>query len=81
MANETLGDTIQTQIENSIQTIPHPMKCTITKVYDDNKHVDIKSDLGEIAYVECIATTPTVNNIGLLVFLNGNPDEMIVITK
>ena len=81
MTNETLGDSIQNQIDNAIQTIPHPMKCTITKVYDDNKHVDIKSDLGEIPYLECIANNPTVNNTGILIFLNGSNDEMIVITK
>ena len=78
---ETLSTTIQKQIDNTIQTIPYPIKCTITKVYEDKKHVDINSELGELKYIEVIANNPTTNNNGILIFLNGSNDEFIVITK
>ncbi len=57
------------------------MKCTITKVYEDNKHVDINCDLGDLEYVETISNNLTKGNIGVLIFLNGSSDEYIVLTK
>lgn len=81
MAYETLGDTVENQILNAITQIPFPTRCTITKVYDDQKHVDIKTDFGDLAYVEVIANNPTVDNIGILVFLNGSNQDYIVITR
>lgn len=79
--NQSLGEIVQNQIDNAIQQMPSPLRCTITKVYEDNKHVDINTDMGEMTYVECIANNPTVNNIGILIFLNGSNEEFIVITK
>ena len=80
-SDPTMGEIIQSQLDSRLQQLPFPIRCKITKVYDDNKHVDIDSDFGEQTYIECIANNPTVNNIGILVFLNGTNEDMIVITK
>lgn len=81
MAEQTIGEIIQNQIENSLNQFPTPMRCKITKVYDDQKHVDINCDLGDMEYVEVIANNPTVNNLGVIIFLNGSNEDFIVITK
>ena len=77
--NSTLADEINLMIDSKINEIPTPMRCKITKVYDDNNHVDITSDLGDLEYIETIGATPTVNKKGILIFLNNDPSDMMVI--
>lgn len=80
-SNKTINDEIDTMIIHRIQQIPYPIRCTITKVYDDNKHVDITSESGDLKYVETIGNNLAVNNTGILIFLNGSSDDYIIITK
>ena len=77
--NTTLSDEIDIMIDSKINEIPTPIRCTITKVYDDNNHVDINTDKGDLEYIETIGTTPTVNKKGILIFLNNDPSDMMVI--
>lgn len=79
MANRTLADEIITIINSEANNNPAPTRCTITKVYTDNKHTDIETDNGNLTYIETIGNNLTVNNIGVLFVLeDGN---FIVITK
>ena len=81
MAEPTLSQVIQKQIDYSTSLIPKPTKCTITKVYNDNIHADIETDNGIIKYVETISNNLATGNTGVLIYLNGNQNEKIVITK
>ena len=80
MTNDTLTNEIQILINNTINQIPYPTRCTITRVHS-NTRIDIKTDNGELEQVECIANNPTIGNTGILVFLNGGTNDYIVITK
>ena len=77
--NSTLADEINLMITSKINETPTPIRCTITKVYNDNNHVDITTDNGDLEYVETIGTTPTANKKGILIFLNNDPNDMMVI--
>ena len=77
--NSTLADEVNIMIDSKINEIPTPMRCTITKVYDDYNHVDITSDLGDLEYIETIGGLPIVNKKGILMFLNNDPSDMMVI--
>lgn len=75
-----MPEQIQIMINHTLAQQPKPMKVTITKVYDDNKHVDCKTlNDDTLEYIPIIANNPTVNNIGVLLFLEY--DEMIIISK
>jgi len=78
---QPLGDIIQNQIQwNLNHNIPHPTTCTITKIYNDNNHVDIKTQLyGELTYIQTHGKTPTINAEAILIFLNNNYEEKRVI--
>ena len=76
----SLNDAIQTMIDNTLNQQPKPQRVTITKVYTGNTHIDCKNSNGDIlTYIPVIANNPTVNNIGILLFLENN--EKIIITK
>ena len=76
--NNTLGDIIQTQINNTINTQPHPTKVEVIKVYDDGK-VDIQNNtIGTLKYVETI-TEHEKGDKTLLIFTNNNYNEYMVI--
>lgn len=80
MADRTINDEIQIIIDNTLQQQPKPQKITITKIYTDNKHADAKTTKGEeLTHIPIIANNPTVNNIGVLIYLENN--ETIIITK
>ena len=75
--NKTINSIIQTQIQNTIQSQPHPTECTITKVYEDG-YVDINSPYGELKHIQSI----TPHNIGdetILIFLNNDYTQRRVI--
>jgi hypothetical protein len=66
-------------IDHSLNQIPQPLLVTITKVYDDNNHVDCKTkNEEELTYIQTIGT-PVTEATGLLMFLEN--DDMIIITK
>lgn len=81
MVERTLSDEIISIVNSVANNNPAPVKCKITKTYNDNFHADIETDLGIIEYVETISNNLSVGNIGILVYLNGGYDEYIVITK
>lgn len=67
-------------VQDELNKQPKPQKITITKVHTDNNHVDAKTLNGDtLTYIPTISNNPTVNNIGLLFFLDNN--EKIIITK
>ena len=77
----TISDQIQIQIDDTINKQPYPTRCTITKIYPDNKHADIETSTGTIEYVETISNNLTVGNTGILIYLNNTFDDYIVLTK
>lgn len=80
MADRTINDEIQIIVDHTLQQQPKPEKIYITKIYEDQKHIDCKNTNGDIiTYVPIIANNPSVNNIGILIFLENN--EKMVITK
>lgn len=67
-------------VRDELNKLPKPQKVIITKVYEDNQHIDCKTLNDEIlTYVPVITNNLSVNNIGILIFLEN--DERIVITK
>ena len=80
MADKTIADSVQTIVQQELNQQPKPIKITITKVHTDNNHVDCKTLNGDtLTYIPTISNNPTVNNIGILFFLDNN--EKIIITK
>ena len=77
----TINDQIQIQIDDTLKKQPYPTRCTIKKVYSDNKHADIETSTGTLEYVETISNNLTVGNTGVLIYLNNTFDDYIVITK
>jgi hypothetical protein len=81
MSEKTLTEEIITIIQSEANNNPAPQKCTIKKIYNDQKHADVTTDTGEYTYAECISNNLKVGNIGILIFLDGDINEYIVITK
>ena len=79
MANKTLADEIITIVNSEANNNPVPIRCTITRVYEDNKHTDIETDNDRLTYVETIGNNLAVNNIGVLFVLED--ENFIVMTK
>ncbi len=77
---DTINDEIQTQIDNTIQTQPSPLKGEITKVYENN-HVDIETDIGTFTYAPVIATNPQIGHFAIIIFIDGSHDDYVVISK
>lgn len=79
--NNRLDTPITTIVQHEIQQQPAPMKCTITKIYNDHNHVDVLTDNGILKYAETIGNNLTIGNTGVVIFLNQSFDEYIIITK
>jgi len=78
--NPTIDEAIQTQINHTLNQQPIPMKVYLTKVYAGNKYADVKTLNGDtLEHIPIIANNPSVNNIGILMFLEN--EEKIIITK
>ena len=80
MSNRSLADEMEIMITSLANNNPAPLKCTITKIYEDHKHVDVKTDYGDVDYVETIGNNLKIGNIGILIFLDGKNDDKIIIT-
>ena len=69
---------IENQIQANIRNQPHPVRCEITHVYE-NDRVDVETEnYGLLKYLETI----TEHNIGdksVLLFLNNDINDRIVI--
>ena len=74
-----LLEQIDTTVLYHIDRIAYPIKGTITKVYSDNKHVDIQTKKGTLTYAEAIGN-PVKGNTGVILFLENSNDEYIIIT-
>ena len=82
MTEQTLGDIIQNQIDNTIQTTPQPKKCTINKNYpNDPNHADITLEDGSILTTIPLIGVNTIGLPGILLFLNGDETKPIVVTS
>ena len=75
--NNTLSDTIQNQIENTINTQPYPTQATITKVYQDG-HVDAETQYGKLTYIQSILTHE-IDDETILIFLNNDYNKRMII--
>lgn len=73
---DELNILIQSQANNN----PAPEKCTIKKVYDDNYHADIIIDNSTVKYVECIGANIKKGARGVVLFIGGDINNMVVIT-
>ena len=79
--HSTLSDELITLIQSEANNNPAPMKCEIVKVYADQVHADVNTINGVLTYVETISNNLKVGNLGLVIFVNGDLEEYIVITK
>ena len=75
----TINDEIVKIINNTLQQQPQPHIVTITRVYDDQNHIDaVTKDGDEYSYIPTISQNPTTDNKGLLIPLENN--NHIIIT-
>lgn len=79
MTEKTLTDEIITIINSVANNNPAPTRCTITKVYNDNNHVDATTNIGTLNYIETIGNTPTTNKTGIVIYLDGDTNTPIII--
>jgi len=75
-----LDEQIEPIVNQIIKQKPAPLRCTITKVYEDNIHVDANTNQGIIKYAETIGN-PVVGNIGIIIFLEQDFNDYLIITK
>ena len=82
-SDPSLREVIEDIVDDKINQMPSPEKCEITKIHDDNTHVDVKLDRteDELSYLLAIGDNLTVGHTGIIIYLNGGFDECIVITK
>ena len=74
----TINDEIQKIINNTLNQQPQPEIVTITRVYDDQNHIDaVTKDGDEYSYIPTISQNPTTNNTGLLIPLENNTHIII----
>jgi hypothetical protein len=80
MAEENqLMESLLGVIHNESNNNPAPKKCTITKVYDDNAHIDVDLfDDNKLTYIKSIGR-PSGEEDAILVFLENN--EQVVIPE
>lgn len=81
MAEKTLAEEIAVIVNSEANNNPAPVRCKITKIYDDNKHVDAETTNGTLTYAETISNNLAVGNVGIVAFLNGDINDYIIITK
>ena len=63
----TINDEIQTLVDNSTNQIPSIEVITITKIHEDNNHVDCKLVSEDVlTYIPTISNDLKVGNKGLL---------------
>ena len=76
---KTIGDEIDIMIDAKINQLLFPQKCTINRVYSDGEHIDVKINDDVISYLKFVGGTPVVNHIAVLVYCDGDFNDMIVI--
>jgi hypothetical protein len=79
MSEKTLAEEIITIIQDQQNQIPTPTLATIIKT-NTNQTVNIKTEkYGILQYVPYYGNTPEPNNTGILIFLNGDPEQHVII--
>ena len=74
-----MDEQIKLIVKDEIKKLPTNVECKIIHIYPDNIHADIDTvEYGQLKYVKCL-NTPTIDQIGVLMFLNNSFDERIVI--
>lgn len=82
MKNEKRLDTpIQLIVTQELNQLPFPLRCNITKVYEDNFHVDATTKNGVIKYAETIGNNLAVGNLGVVLFLDNDFKDYVILTK
>lgn len=81
MSEKTLTEEIITIIQSEANNNPAPTLCTITKIYNDQNHVDIETETGTLTYIPTISNNLQVGNTGVLIYLDGELENNIIITK
>ena len=81
MSEKTLTEEIITIIQSVSNNNPAPTLCTITKIYNDQNHVDIETENGSLTYIPTISNNLQVGNTGVLIYLDGELENNIIITK
>ena len=78
----SFDDEIIKIIHSEANNNPPPLLCTITQNYADLNYVDVRlnQDKSIIKHVLLIGDN-TVGNLGVLIFINGDADNMLVISK
>ena len=78
---EDISEAIKGMINAEANNNPAPTLSTITKVYDDGKHINAELNNGEtIEYVLTIGN-PVKNEEAIIIFLDGDSDNPIAIAK
>lgn len=81
MQEPTLAEEIITIVQSVANNNPAPTLCVITKIYSDQNHVDIETKDGTLTYIPTISNNLQVGNPGVLIYLDGNYENQIIITK
>jgi hypothetical protein len=76
---KSLVEEMQTLIQSEANNYPTPRRCTVTKVYNDGKHADIKTSIGTLTHVECYGAAPTKDCNAILLYLNEEMTDYIII--
>lgn len=78
MPDKTLADTITPIVKTELSQLYHPIKATITRVYN-NGNVDIQTtEYGALKNIQTIIPH-TNGDETILIFLNNNPNTKMVI--
>lgn len=72
---KSLVEELQALIQSEANNYPPPQQCTITRVYADG-HVDVRTDIGALVYVECIGKA-SKDDTGLLIYLNEERTQYV----
>ena len=79
MTQNTLTQQIQILIQDEIQQIPAPTRCTLYQTYlDDPNHADIETEEGIIKHVEKIGGN-TIGNPGVVIFIDNDRNQPFAI--
>ena len=66
-------------IKSESTNIPPPQRCTITKVYDDKTHCDIKTAMGELKYIDVIGSDVKIGNNAVILYFDENYNDYVVV--
>ena len=75
----TLADEIITLIKSQSNNTPPPMRCNISKVYEDQNHVDVQTKNGELRYVDAIGSNIKLGDNAVILFFDEDYEDYVVI--